>query len=331
MKALYLNDPPNSFYYSHLLADYIEYECIKSDGSCSRQFIARALMRPADNDYSAKRDDDDMDIEVQSIVDDALSTISSRETSLGNKYPFKLENGGNTIALSSDAPTPFIYCYLFLLYTSRLRMAGKQSMAVCEDIDATQVFEELCARVLQNYLGERANAFVFGTGADIEVTPNFPDKLEDLRQRLNLSSLLNPMAVEAAVARKRKDARLDVVGWSSFSDSCESMLVAFGQCKTGQSYDFEGDSMNPSAFLGSYFRDSPAIETIRTFFVAEAIDPSTEDWRIASRHAGIIFDRLRILDFLDESIGAKLGEISIWVDSQNTALGLKLIGELTHS
>lgn len=158
-------------------------------------------------------------------------------------------------------------------------------------IDGTTLLEELSAAILRCYLGsERAQSFVFGTA----VAGGFVEKINRLCSDLGEGgtfSNIDPVQPDA------NDDKLDAVAWIPFSDGRSGKLVIFCQCKTGSNWKEHTTQLQPDAFLRRWTRDRGfVLNPIRAFCISES--PNPRHWDGHAVYAGLLFDRLRLVDFL---------------------------------
>jgi hypothetical protein len=73
-------------------------------------------------------------------------------------------------------------------------------------------------------------------------------------------------------------------------------MIAFGQCKTGTSWQNMLSELNSEAFCKTWFSEQPVLTPIRMFFCSQYFP--REIWRPRANEAGLVFDRFRIIDYL---------------------------------
>lgn len=171
-------------------------------------------------------------------------------------------------------------------------------------IDGAALFEEVAAASAKCYLGERSKSIVFGAAAQ-DVA--FDAKIEDLCRRIGEG---DGFFNRDRGRRRQRDGKLDVVAWTPFSDRTPGKVLVFGQCKTGTHYRDHLAQLQPDAFCSKWFRSQPAVKPVRAFFVAEALPRSR--WRDIAVDAGLLFDRCRIVDFVDGTNAQVLAKVQAW-------------------
>ena len=155
--------------------------------------------------------------------------------------------------------------------------------------DGTQIFEKLSAYAALNYFGHGCEGDVFGTG-NREIR-GFKAKLLDVIQRLGEGT-----AVQDHEFAQPQDDKVDIVVWKRFPDRKSSQLIAFGQCKTGTSWQTHLSELDTDIFCKNWMTIQPIVTPLKMFFCAQYFP--REIWSHKSRSAGLIFDRCRILSYL---------------------------------
>ena len=287
------------------LSDYEELNCLE-DGIASMQSLSKRLGISSERDYvledgvSGEEEEDD-------IAAGIYREIERRSSSCRGGYPFTINSQGNSIYSERIDNYRFVI-YKYLLLATRLDM---NTYRMQSSIDGTKLFEKLSAEVAKNYLGSRANSLVFGDSG------NFEMKINNLCQEIGEGG---GFVSRNLTKPKVKDDKLDIVAWKSFSDNYPSKLLAFGQCKTGTSYQDYLTELQPPSFCQTWMRDQPIVEPVRMFFLADSI-PKDDWYRIASK-AGILFDRCRIIDYCEDISDNLLTEVRNWTTSVAQSLGL---------
>lgn len=296
-KSLDINSPISE------ITDFCELQCALSD----KKFISvndlRAdLSMPDDeDDISGVLSSDDRAIEK---LDEALNLATQKTAYYAEgKYPYSVQD--SSLILGKSRKNTVVY--LFLLLVTRMDMSKDR---VQDGIDATLLFERLCALVAKEYFGNNALCYVFGTSTGAP----FKDKVDVLLKSIHSKG---EYRTPCGYNGKQKDAGVDIVSWIPFADKRGGQLIAMGQCKTGTSWGDMLGSLNPISFFKCYSSIQPYVDPIKLFFVAE--DVYEDRWEKRCNDAGIIFDRSRIMQFLpnefvDEDLDV-YSNISQWVNA----------------
>ncbi|MBD2548543.1 hypothetical protein H6G65_02885 [Microcystis elabens FACHB-917] len=272
----------------HELADFAEL-LAQHNGYVSIREILAYLGRVSENDPNEGIDDED-DLNA-ALLDDVFDEISRRSSSCDTGYPFRLEMNGTVLRHNSADETVRADVYRYLLLSTRLNMTRDKFQ---DGLDGTCLLEELAALVIRCYLGyDRARSFVFGTA----VAGGFSDKVNRLCDELGEGvryESIDPAPTHA------NDDKLDAVAWIPFTDSRGDQLVVFCQCKTGSNWRDLTTQLQPSTFIQRWTSARKFLyDPLRAFCISEAPNPSR--WNGLAVYAGLLFDRLRIIDFLDRT------------------------------
>ena len=280
------------------MADFVELVAWR-EGRMSAVELTRCLGRLDEADYTkGVPEEDDLDPVVESVFEE----LERRSEACASEYPFHISDSGQTarfVANGDGSVRRMIYAYMLL--ATRLNMNADRMQA---GIDGTEIFEELAAESARCYLGRRSESLVFGTAArDL----GFDAKVNDLCMRIGEG---DGFFDRGSARHRQKDGKLDVVAWTPFSDGKPSKLLVFGQCKTGTHYRDHLAQLQPDAFCSKWFRSQPAVKPVRAFFVTEALPRSR--WRDTAIDAGLLFDRCRIVDFIDDASADVLAKVEAW-------------------
>ena len=283
----------------HELADFAELLAWQNDSVSAREILA-FLGRTGDNEYNEGVDDED-DLNANAL-DDVMVEIDRRSKSCVGGYPFALDLKGTVLRHDPNDTSERAVVYRYLLLSTRLNMTADKVQA---NIDGTGLLEEISAAVLRCYLGhDRAKSIVFGTA----IGGTFPRKVDALCTALGEGGsfeTLDPGPVNA------NDDRLDSVAWVPFSDMREGKLIIFCQCKTGSSWKEHTTQLQPDVFIKRWMKHRTfLVVPVRAFCVSEATCPT--NWRGLVGYAGLLFDRLRVVDFLDRIDPGLLKRIQSW-------------------
>lgn len=280
------------------LADYFEVQaiCDKNQEVSVRDIVEQLLKLSDEFNINGIEDQED---KISSKIEPVIEAISRRINNSRGNYPFSIEMNGNVVAFKGLTTFPS-YLYTYLLFATRLNMNQHK---VFDDIDGTKLFEELSALVAQNYFGERSSSLVFGTAA----TGGFESKVNDMCRQLNEGGcFVNHNLGEIT----ENDDALDIIVWKHFEDKLANKLVGFGQCKTGTSYELQRRDLRPVDFCKKWIKIPFNQDPIRLFFIADVMERD-KFWK-RSLDSGILFDRIRIMDYLPIVNNALEKKISLW-------------------
>jgi hypothetical protein len=274
-----------------LHADFFEISALLSPaGSYSIQEFAQALRignaTETVEDSLTCEDDYEIDDPSEGITQAAFDEIDERRRHFGGMcehYPF--DSTESTLTLRPDAAKS-VYAFLALL-----SYCGKD--AGPKETDAEKIFERICQRAAQTYLGGadsgRTQSVVFGFPRR-DLSPAFSEALDELCQLLGEGQAGRK---ERPPFKHQKDAKVDIVSWIEFQDRRPGKLISFGQCATGRKWKDKINELPDTAkWCSQWMKDSPLVSPLRSFFVPHRVE--RDDWDLHGRYGGILYDRCRI-------------------------------------
>jgi hypothetical protein len=271
-------------------ADFLELCAFRSaKGSISFQEFMRDLRMASATetllDSELLNDDDDGDERSEGLAEAAFAELDDRRRSCGGEtssYPFEFE--GDSLSLG-PSPDESLYTFLALL-----SWFGKD--AGPEDTDGEKLFEEICAKIAEAYLGgpgQRVRSYVFGFPRRLK-PPGFAGALDELCNQLGEG---NGHHKGRPKLPDQKDGKLDIVAWVEFADGRQGKLITFGQCATGRNWDEKVVELPPpDRWCTHWMAESPSVVPIRSFFVPHRVEQ--RNWSHTCTFGGILYDRCRI-------------------------------------
>lgn len=281
-------------------ADYAEYKALKKGKVSLLDLIKIPLIISDELTINGTEDDTDKFINK---VDEIATEVKNRILHTRNQYPFELLNQDYTLSFIKN-DSLFCWIYRFLLLSTRLNMTNYK---IQNGLDGTQLFESLSAEITLSFFGENSNVDILGTSnADVG---GFREKLSHISKRMGEGG-----QIQRNEGFQPQDDNVDVIAWKGFSDKKASQIVAFGQCKTGTSWQNRLSELNVDAFCKTWFSQQPVLTPTRMFFCAQYFPK--EIWRQRANEAGLVFDRFRIIDYLPKKIDKSLlDNIKSWSSS----------------
>ncbi|RJQ14142.1 MAG: hypothetical protein C4560_12790 [Nitrospiraceae bacterium] len=153
---------------------------------------------------------------------------------------------------------------------------------------SAKLFERLSGFALQEYLGGRF--FLFGWPALDGTEPAIQARIQQV------STELNERFVEAPAATY-KDRGVDIIAWKPFAEGRSCQCVILAQCAAGKDWRNKTTTLPMDAWTKYiHWASNP----IKAFFVPCVIPDNL--WLEASWEAGILFDRIRIMNLLNGGI-----------------------------
>jgi len=278
-------------------ADYSEYLALQKNSISFREVFKIPELIEDEIDRSGVEDISDKYIDK---IDEIAEEIKRRYRVSNGNYPFELTNMNYSLSYQ-DSDKLNNWVYKFLLFATRLRMSNNRIHA---GIDGALLFEELSSEIAISYFGENSNAAVLGTSSS--GSGGFSEKLKNIAVRIGEGG-----DIRSYSAARPQDDKIDVIVWKGFSDKVSSQLIGFGQCKTGTSWLDKLSELSPDVFCRTWFTQQPILTPVKMFFCAQYFPK--EIWPFKGYHAGLIFDRFRILDYLPDDVPeALLDQIRTW-------------------
>lgn len=291
-------------------ADQVELEALRKgfsviDSGTDDELVAGVLadratdsMSPGD---SAQSHQDDL------IRDDSVGPIheelARRSDILQQSYPFDLNQG--TLVCAEDRRSPV---YEFLL------SASVSAFASGRHAELPRIFERVATRLVTSYFGSNAEGVHFGWPRDGNTS--FKVAAEQLHGRTGEwlwgpEERLDPADV--------KDEGCDFVIWLHPSDGRKiGLLFVLGQCACGNNWQDKCADLNVKR-MERWFNPLSTVDPVRAFATPRHVDDYL--LREASREAGLLFDRARLVlvassagaDVLDSGITGRMSDLTALV------------------
>lgn len=283
--------------YKEEIADFWEIQAIRTQGarSISQIEIAKTLDIISDEHLIDGLESSE-DI-TNDRLDEVLEELSIRAKLLP-EYPFDVE----TRSLRFK-PSRYSIIYMYLLFATRLKMDRHKIQL---EVDATVEFEKLCSEVVKVYFGTAADSFVFGTAEQA----SFEEKINTLIKKTGIGIRFKNPNKNSPTA---KDDAVDIVVWKDFSDKKEGKLIAFGQCKTGTSWNDSISQLNPSHFYDNWLVEKPVLSPIPLIFLTDTLNENKNF--VSIQRGKLFFNRFRIMEYLPNDLPENLHRnIKTWTN-----------------
>jgi hypothetical protein len=277
------------------LADWVEISAfLRADKSISKEDLVRSLVREGGDRFEQKARDK---------ATEAFDELETRGSAIGNaianspvaSYPYEID--GDLLKLVCD---PFGadhagLLYVFLLAITRASMDSRKRRF--NNIDPTQVFEDICAETLCQFWGGRSGlSDVFVTGTSNKVVPPGNKRFPSLINLLTKQLCDGGGWRRGAKSPGAGDGGLDLAVWRRFHDKRPGALVGFAQCKTGDHWRDHLGRRNPTSICGAYLIKPLILAPIPVYMVPCRV--SLDEWEnVMQQHSGMLFDRCRITTF----------------------------------
>lgn len=151
-----------------------------------------------------------------------------------------------------------------------------------------KLFERVSALAMKEYMN--GEVFLFGWPVIQGGNAAIIERVKQVSVRIGEKLIEGP-------AEKYKDRGVDIIAWKPFAEKRSSQNIVLAQCATGKNWRSKTTEL-PLASWIQYFHW--ACNPIKAFFVPAIIPDDL--WHDVSTEAGILFDRIRILNLLSEGI-----------------------------
>lgn len=215
------------------------------------------------------------------VGDDSVGPIheelSRRAHGLQGAYPFELEDS----ALVHDSER-CARVYEFLLAASFSTHEGNRH------VQLPRLFERVATRLIESYFGKNAKSRHFGWPRDGDAT------FEDAARALHTHTGEWHWGPEEGLDPTHvKDEGCDFVVWLDSSDGRKTgQLFILGQCACGNNWQDKWRDLKVET-LQRWFNPLSLVDPVRSFATPRHV--ADELLREASREAGIVFDRSRLV------------------------------------
>jgi hypothetical protein len=274
-------------------ADFLELSAIRSRtrGVAFLEFVRDLKMASATEaiaDTEAADDGSEIEDRTDALAQSAFDELDERRRSCGKEteiYPFEVSD--NSVRLKKEADKS-LYTFLALL-----SWFGKD--AGPKETDGEKIFEEICAKAAETYLGgpgRCVRSYIFGFPRRTQPS-GFADALDNLCSEMGEGGSHHKGRPKLP---NQKDGKLDIVAWKEFEDKRQGKLITFGQCATGRNWDEKISELPPpDRWCGHWMAETPTVLPVRSFFVPHRIE--RDSWSHTCTFAGILYDRCRIASF----------------------------------
>jgi hypothetical protein len=337
------------------LADWAELLVLRTDGnSVSATRLGRLLRGEGTDqaeeeitlDQGAEIDvDEGIDVELALVdegrderevrVEQLLDEISLRLELGPTVYPFARESD---VVVRRAAPGEDAYLLLLVLSWKDAPCRGEKRL---HEVEAA--YDALAMEALRRYLGRDARGVRFAKNAhdpndNLTRPKKFREAIKWLREQLLLGIGLKVPPDEERVEHwedegrqdaegrrllnSYKDGGVDVVVWWRFGDERPGAPVLLAQCTVQLAWEEKVSDIKLS--LWEKWIDFSTVPPQRALVIPFAISRGSDTWGDHTVTAGVIVDRLRLIELLDELEAVELEslvdeETRQWVDTELAA------------
>jgi hypothetical protein len=260
------------------------------------------------------------DVKVELV----FSEVGRRRAAAPDVYPFAEEDRSVMhIGACGEA------AYLFLL------VLGQEDLPYRVDRRTHEVeaaYDDLCAIALERYLGRDADSVRFARNSsdpdDPDARPaSFREAVVWLRKKLALTPGTDEPPDDAPVPHweipdalnSYSDAGVDIVVWWHFADSRPGFPVLLAQCTVQINWGDKLSDVNTDLWRQWVnFRTNPPQ---RALVIPFSVDIRNTLWPNRTTEAGLILDRIRIIELLNETGCDRLNQLPddatrAWVNAE---------------
>lgn len=260
-----------------------------------------------EEDLDAEVPDEDLDAEVDARVDQLLDEIVLRRRVGSAVYPF--ETRGQRI-LRREVPGEQAYLLLLIL-----SLDDAPYRAELRTHEVEHAYDRVALEALRRFLGRDAQAVRFARNSHDPDDPQntrpkrFDEAIVWLRDKLDLG----PGTGEAptteqephwedpkglSALRSYSDAGVDVVAWWRFEDGRIGFPVLLAQCTVQLKWERKLKDVDPD--LWREWIHFGTVPPQKCLVIPFAVDLEEENWPHRTTQAGVILDRVRLVELLDE-------------------------------
>jgi hypothetical protein len=314
--------------YPHVQLDWLELKILRSE--YKTEGLA-GLKRDFDTRRNSEgRDPEGGTDDEEAFFERLLEEMRFRSDSLGDAYPFRLSESGESLELV-DAITPGGYIYLFCLFLSHPSAGQVFSGEYLPEIDNSirNLFQACSTLAAAGEIGGTAYSF----GYPRPDGSNFLTKLHEVYRAFGEGQVV--AEIPAGASTWPKDEEIDIICWRPSSDGAAGKPYMLGQVASGANWgakSIKGGSIE--SFHNVWFIRRPASEAKASMFFPFCIDPTAsetlrERLEVLVHKYGTIIYRYRLPRLAQIGIDLKaenadlvvegelaLPTISEWVDAQ---------------
>ncbi|MEP2735359.1 MAG: hypothetical protein ABJP34_03595 [Erythrobacter sp.] len=272
------------------LADWVELSLLVSSNDVLRISDAEIVGELTDAALDAEGDRGNIAAE-----------IARRSAILGDVYPFFRDGQGFSVNENWREQLP----YAFLLLLSSNQYYGELVYAGAANQPA-KLFEYVSGQALASYVEGR---FIrIGASREAPLPAPFGEAVQYASQQLLEESTYGQVEVQVG-----GDDGCDIMAWREFRDNRPGQIVIFGQCAIGTDWRDKRSELDLelwSKHINWHVRPTTA-------FCIPFVHEFGGTWRETSARGGVIFDRLRLAEQLQEGFSEELVvAVGTWCDQR---------------
>ena len=221
--------------------------------------------------------------------------IDRRQRIAGLAYPFVKEN--SSVRVRSTSSSEF---YKFLLLLS-LKKSPLRKGKKYNEVD--ELFDKVVGEAVKNHFGNGTKILRFGWPPSEKRPHNFKKALDWLSGETGVRTGNN------TGTPKNKDGGVDIVAWKPFLDNRTAFLIALVQCTVQLDWFPKAKDIHDMLWLARLDTARPAILSLAIPFI---IETNYDKWDDLRRLVNLVFDRLRLSEYLATSDSSSFIKMLRW-------------------
>lgn len=277
--------------------------------------------------------DRELDTDLDARVEQLLDEVAARKSIGPSVYPFAVDDERVVLRGAPGAPAYFLLLILSVEHAP-YRKAKRTN-------DVEHAYDLLALEAVRRFLGRGAEAVRFARNSNDPDDPvntrpkRFDEAIRWLRERLDLGRGLEDPHTEEEEEHwefpgpglqpltSYSDAGVDVVAWWRFKDGRIGFPVLLAQCTVQLRWERKLKDVDPDLWRG--WINFGTVPPQKCLVIPFAVDLKEENWPHRTTQAGVIIDRVRFVELLDELAEEDLAGLvdsgtQRWVDRELGAL-----------
>jgi hypothetical protein len=259
----------------------------------------------------------ELGVDLDARIDRLFAEIAQRQRAGGSVYPFEQQGKRRLVARDAAGADSYLLLLVLSLEDAPFRREKRTS-------EVERAYDKLAAEALRRFLGRNAKAVRFARSShDPEDPENTRPKRFDkaiawLRDKLDLGPGVDRPPKHEEVShwedpqgltplRSYKDAGVDVVAWWHFKDERIGFPVLLAQCTVQVRWERKLKDVDPDLWRG--WINFGTVPPQKCLVIPFAVDLEEERWPNRITQAGVIIDRVRFIELLDELADEQLSQL----------------------
>lgn len=261
--------------------------------------------------------EEELDAQLDARIEQMLDEIDLRRSVGESVYPF--ERDGQRIVRRETAGE---HAYLLLLILS---VEDAQYRKAKRTNEVEHAYDRIALEALRRFLGREAQGVRFARNSNDADDPEntrpkrFDEAIDWLRDKLDLGHGTDEPDPEEGEEHWEKvqhglepltsysDAGVDVVAWWRFKDGRIGFPVLLAQCTVQLTWERKLKDVDPDLWRG--WINFGTVPPQKCLVIPFAVDRDEATWPNRTVQAGVIVDRVRLVELLDELDDGRLEQL----------------------